>query len=135
MIKKEKKILIIKNELSSVWELTSLLKSYGFRVFEVTGERKGLKFVLDNHPDLILIDIFIPKTDGMAVLKKLRTDSWGKDVPVIILSNLSDTETVATALENKVYIFLVRSNCNLADVAIKIKEKLSVTSGNGAFSY
>lgn len=127
MAKKSKKILIIKNGFSSVRTLTRKLALEGFKVFEVEGENKGLKFALDNCPDLILIDIFIPKTDGMAMLKKLREDSWGKNVPIIILANLSDNGTVATALENKVYMFLVRNSWNSDEVVIKIKEHLYYT--------
>jgi DNA-binding response OmpR family regulator len=84
----------------------------------------GLRIALKEHPDLILLDILMPEKDGMGMLKDLRRDDWGKNVPVIVLSNLNDPPRVAEALRNGVYDFLVKSECNLAKVLNKVKTRL-----------
>ena len=78
-----------------------------FSVLQATNGEEGLTVALRDHPNLILLDIIIPVMDGMTMLRKLREDAWGKDVPVILLTNLNDAEKAADALEHGVYDFLV----------------------------
>lgn len=58
------------------------------------------------------------------MLKKLRKDTWGKKVKVIILTNLSDNKNVAEAMEQGLYDYLVKSYWKIEDVVKKVKEKL-----------
>ncbi len=81
---------------------------------------------LKKHPDLIILDLIMPKTDGLSMLKELRGDDWGKEVPVIILTNLSDAENVAKAMEKGVYDFLVKSDWKLEDLIKRVKDKLGI---------
>lgn len=76
------------------------------------------------HPDLILLDIVMPKMDGMTMLAQLREDEWGKTARVITLTNLSDTEKVAEAIEHGSYEYLVKSDWKIEDVVAKVREKL-----------
>lgn len=124
--KVNKKILIIEDASSVLQILAGKLNDEGFKVLGAEDGEEGLKLAFKEHPDLILLDIIMPKIDGITVLKKLRADDWGKDVPVIILTDLSDAETVADALENNVYEFLVKADWKLEDVVKKVKEKLRI---------
>ena len=85
-----------------------------------------MKLVLDKHPDLILLDIVMPLLDGLSMLKKLRANQWGREVSVIILTNLSDAATIAEIAEQTVYDYLVKSSWQLESVVKKVKEKLGV---------
>ena len=85
----------------------------------------GLERALKERPDLILLDIIMPVMDGMTMLAKLRTDKWGKDVPVIMLTNLNNSEDVEEASKHGVYDYLVKSNWRLEDVIGKVREALS----------
>ena len=58
------------------------------------------------------------------MLKKLREDAWGKNAKVIILTNLSDNEKVAEALEQKSQEYLVKSDWKIEDVVAKVRERL-----------
>ena len=62
--------------------------------------------------------------DGVTVLKKLREDEWGKNVKVIVLSNLSDSNTVANAIEEGSFGYLVKTEWKIEDVVAKAREIL-----------
>ncbi len=124
MAEKYKKILVMENKSSALQMLIAYLIGEGFRVFKVKDENKGLEIISKKRPDLVLLDIFEPAMDGMATLKKLRANSLGKDIPVIVLANLGDIKTIAEALENKVYTFLVKSDWDFEGIIKKIQERL-----------
>jgi len=128
MVLASKKILIIKNKFSVIEDLIDRLTSEGFEVFRIENENAELRVALEKSPDLVLIDIFIPKTNGMATLKELRENNLGRNIPVIILANLSDPEVIATAVENKVSMFLVRNDWSFDEVIRKIRQGLKMTT-------
>lgn len=121
-----KKILVIEDDGSVLSILSSALDKHGFTLLTAKNGEDGLQTALREHPDLILLDIMMPKMDGIALLKKLRQDVWGKDVSVIILSNFNQADKVAAALENEVFDFFVKANTGLDEVVQKVKEKLGV---------
>lgn len=62
----------------------------GFSVIDAKDGEEGLTVAMSEHPDLILLDILMPKMDGLTMMKKLRQgDEWGKHVPIIVLTNHS----------------------------------------------
>ena len=73
-----KKILIVEDEEIMLKALVEKFSSEGFEVVQAIDGEEGLKKALCEKPDIILLDILLPKMDGMAVLKKLREDTWGK---------------------------------------------------------
>jgi len=106
--------------------LNKKFSSEDFEVLVAKDGEEGLKKSLENHPHIILLDIIMPKLDGISMLKKLREDNWGKEVPVILLTNLSDSEKVAEGMEVGVYDYLVKSDWKIEDVVSKVKEKLGM---------
>ncbi len=125
MASTNKKILIIEDEALMLRSLSDKFREEGFSVLEANDGANGLDSALANHPDIILLDIIMPKMDGLTVLGKLRQDEWGKEVPVIILTNLSDSDKVAEAMKNRAYDFLVKADWKLEDIVRKVKEKLA----------
>ncbi len=121
------KILIVEDETPLRQALYDKLKREGFNPLQAKNGEEGLDMALTERPDLILIDIIMPVMDGMTALKYLRNDEWGKKVPVIVLTNLSDANNVSTALENGAYDFLVKSDWSLADLITLIKKKLGIS--------
>lgn len=119
-----KKILIIEDELTLRSVLAEKLKSEGFEVLEAKNGQEGLDFSISQKPELILLDIVMPKMDGLTMLEKLREDSWGKKVPVIVLTNLSSGAEMSRSAENGVSGYLVKTDWKLEDVVKKIKEIL-----------
>lgn len=117
-------VLIVEDEASLLQALVDVFGSQGFTVLSAGDGQAGLTIARQKHPDIILLDVIMPKMDGLAMLKELRTDSWGKGVPVIILTNLSDYRTVADALGHGVHDFLVKSDWEIHDVVKAVKQKL-----------
>ena len=119
-----KKILIIEDERSLREALRDKLTREGFSTLEAKNGEEGLDVALREHPELILLDIVMPVMDGMTMLKKLREDAWGKNVKIIILTNLSDIEKIADSVKNEVYDYLVKTDWKLEDVVTKVRERL-----------
>ncbi len=121
---KQQSILIVDDEISLLNALRDKLTHENFVTLEAKNGEEGLALALSAHPDLILLDIVMPKMDGMTMLKKLREDAWGKNVKVIMLSNLSDMKNVVDAIQQESYDYLVKSDWKLEDVVTKVREKL-----------
>lgn len=119
-----KKILIVEDEPGLLNALVDKFTHEGFVVLSAKDGQEGLEVALPEHPDLILLDIIMPVMDGMTMLRDLRKDPWGKNVPVILLTNLSEAEKVAESLSQGVYYYLVKSDWKLEDIVKKVKEKL-----------
>lgn len=120
-------VLIVEDELPMLQVLRDKLQETGYATFQAGNGGEGLELALAHHPDVILLDLLMPKMDGMAMLTKLREDAWGKSVPVIILTNVSpDTDTTIKAIiENQPAYYLVKSDVKLDTVTEKIKDILS----------
>lgn len=104
--------------------LSMTLRSEGFKVFEAGDGKEGLDLVLQHHPDLVLLDIIMPTMNGMAMLKLLRQDRWGKNARVILLTNLGDTESMEKASGFGVADYFIKSDWSLEDLVKHINDKL-----------
>lgn len=121
-----KKILIVEDEQFISQTISNKFKISGFEVLNATDGFSGLKQAFDSHPDIILLDIVMPDMDGITMLKKLREDEWGKNIPVIMLTNLSDADKIAEVMTLGVTDFLVKANWELSDVVKLVSEKLNI---------
>ena len=122
-----KKILVVDDEDFIRQALADKLKSSGFDVIEAADGEEALKMAMENHPDLILLDVVMPKMDGIEAMKKIRQDDWGKNVPLILLTRVEpDDQMLQEIIENKPTYYLVKSNYRIEDVVNKVKEKLEM---------
>ncbi|MEK7588367.1 MAG: response regulator [Patescibacteria group bacterium] len=124
---KKNTILIVEDEVSLRNALCDKFKREGFNVFEAKDGEVGLVVARKEKPDIILLDIVMPKMDGMSMLKKLRADGpWSKSVPVMLLTNLGadDKEMAKDIVEDELTSYLVKSNWAINDVVKKVKERL-----------
>jgi CheY-like chemotaxis protein len=119
------KILIVEDEESQRKALHDNLVQNGFSVLEATDGAEGLEIALREHPDIILLDVRMPKMDGMAMLHKLRTDAWGAEASVIILTNYdtSDTQLLQLTTDLPSY-YLIKANSPLKSILEKIQTVL-----------
>lgn len=120
----KKRILIVEDDESLKKIMVHTLRAENLEVLEAGNGEEGLKMALEEKPDLVLLDIVLPGMDGLAVLKKLREDSRGKDIPVITLTNLGDIKTVSEALAHGASDYLIKSEWKLDDLVRKVKEKV-----------
>lgn len=121
-----KKILIAEDEEILGSLLQKKLTTEGFDVIWKMDGDEALQTALVERPDLVLLDIVMPGMDGLSVLKRIRTDEkWGKNVPIMILSNLSEPNSVDEAMQGGVYDFLVKADWDIDDIVTKIRKHLN----------
>ena len=119
-----KKILFIEDEsvLQKTFEKT--LKGEGYEIISALDGEIGLNLAKKEKPDLILLDLILPKINGFEVLKKLKEDPETKEIPVIILTNLERMTDIDKALELGATTYLVKVDYSLEEVIEKIKKIL-----------
>lgn len=99
------------------------LSNHGYEVHTAVDGEDGLKKALQDHPDLILLDILMPKMDGMTMLKQLRVDTWGKNAKIIILTNLDATDGILQGIiEDHPTYYLTKSNTKPEELLERVKE-------------
>lgn len=118
-----KMLLLIEDDKILLDMYQRLLLNHGYDVHTAMDGEDGLKKALEDRPDLILLDIRMPKMDGMTVLKHLRADTWGKDAKVIILTNLDATDNILQGVvEDHPSYYMIKSNTKPEMVLEHIKE-------------
>lgn len=121
----KKTILIIEDELPMLKALSDKFTLEGFEILEAKDGEEGLKTATSKKPDLIILDIFMPVMDGKVMFKKLRADEWGKNVPVIILTNLNpDDKTLDELMKNGPSYYFIKSKWKLEELVAKVKKEL-----------
>ena len=125
-MKGPKKILIVEDDPSIYMTLYDRFSREGFSVISARNGEEGLTMAIGDQPDLILLDIIMPVMDGVTMLKKLCQNERCKNLPVIVLTNLSDEKQIAECMENNVYNYLVKTDWSLDSVVKKVKERLGV---------
>lgn len=122
---KTKKILIADDEEAFRLLLKNeFIDGGGFTVFEAKDGEEALALALKEHPDIVLLDIMMPKKEGIGVLKELRKDPWGKDALVYMLTQLSDMSKVADAIENGARGYIVKSERTTASIRDEVLDTL-----------
>lgn len=119
------KILLIEDDKAQAHVYLSRLLQEGYASAWAKDGEEGLKMAFENQPSLILLDIKMPKMDGLTVMQELRKDEWGKKVPVIMLTNLDPTDEITNNItKNSPSYFLSKSSVDLEDLMGKIRETL-----------
>jgi DNA-binding response OmpR family regulator len=126
MNNKKYTIQVIEDEKMLSDAIKKKLDESGFDVVTSYDGKEGLDEALKSKPDLILLDLVLPTVDGVTVLDKLRGDEWGKNVPIIILTNLSRAETIEESKKRGVNTYLVKTNWKLDEVVEKINYELGI---------
>ena len=117
-----KKILIIEDDDNLGHFLEEVLRKEKYVVSRALNGKEGLAKALKEIPDLIFLDIQMPKMNGVMFLRELRKDKKGVSIPVIALSNIDDATTVSEMMVGNVKNFFVKTNLSLPDVMVKVKE-------------
>lgn len=124
MAKSKKLILIVEDDevLSDIY--VTKLELEGFETLLAAEGYKGIELAIRKEPDLILLDIVLPKMNGFDILKMLKKKDKVKDIPVIFLSNLGQDFEINKGLELGAVKYLVKSNYTPAQVVKVVKEVL-----------
>lgn len=121
-----KTILIVEDDSALRRVLSDKLSEEDFIPLEAADGEEGLAVALEKHPALILLDIYMPKMDGITMLSKLRTaDAWGKHVAVIVLTNSTDAQTIEKISSFEGTEFLVKNEWSLDAIIGRIRERIA----------
>jgi CheY-like chemotaxis protein len=100
----------------------SRLKQGGFTVIPAVDGEEALRLARAEHPDLILLDLIMPKVQGFEVLKALKEDAATRSIPIIVLSNLGQDSDVQQAMAQGATAYFVKSNLSLQGLAQMVGE-------------
>ena len=118
------KIAIIEDDAAISQMYRIKFEAEGYTVETAENGKIGLELIEDMKPDIILLDLMMPEMDGEEMLIKLREQPWGKDVKVIILTNMGESEAPAGIRDYGVEAFILKANMTPRQVAELVKEHL-----------
>ena len=127
-----KKILFIEDEAVMQKAVSEFLGAKGYEVISALDGELGINMAKNSSPDLILLDIVLPKKSGFDVLRDLKNDEKTKSVPVIVLTNLSQMDDVSKMMDMGITTYLVKSDQSLQDILRVIDQTLGASRGETA---
>jgi len=96
----------------------------GFEVQVADNGRDGINLVEQFKPDLILMDMKMPQMNGDEALVKIRSESWGRDVPVMVLTNLGEEEAPKSLHSLGIHSYIVKADMTPRQVVERVKTAL-----------
>jgi DNA-binding response OmpR family regulator len=118
------KIAIVEDDIAIVQMYQLKFRAEGYEVAFAEDGEQGLQLIEEFQPDIVLLDLMMPVMNGTEVLKKLRKEDWGKDLKVIVLTNMSESEAPDEMNELGVEEYIVKSDLTPKEVTAKIKQAL-----------
>jgi len=119
-----KKILFIEDESALQKTFGEIFSQEGYEMISAIDGQIGLEMAKTKKPDLILLDLILPKVHGFEVLRQLKESPETKEIPVIILTNLEGIEDVDKAIGLGATTYLVKAQYTLEEVLEKVKKAL-----------
>ena len=119
------KIAIVEDDLAIAQMYRMKFEAEGYKVDIAENGRLGLSLCEQMKPDLVLLDLMMPEMNGDEMLEKMRATDWGKNIRVIILTNVSEQEAPDTLKSLSVRAFVVKAEMTPSQVADLAKKQLS----------
>ena len=121
-----KKILLVEDEemLANMYQVK--FQNDGFHLIKAANGEEGLALADKEKPDMILLDVIMPKMDGFTVLKRLKENPNTKNIPVLLLTNLGQDEDIKKGNELGAVGYLVKANITPSEVVAKVKETMKL---------
>jgi DNA-binding response OmpR family regulator len=121
MAKKEIKIVLVEDEPALSRVLTDKLTSEGFKVTQIFAGDEAFDAIKKERPNLVLLDLLLPKKHGFDVLADLKNDAEVSPIPVIILTALGSDEDIKKGIKLGAVDYIVKSQHAIAEIIEKIK--------------
>jgi DNA-binding response OmpR family regulator len=119
------KIAIIEDDAAISQMYRIKFEAEGYEVETAENGKLGLELIEHMKPDIVLLDLMMPEMDGEEMLTKLRATSWGKNIKVIILTNMGESEAPASIKDMNVEVFILKANMTPRQVAELVREHLN----------
>lgn len=118
------KILIVEDEKAQREALKEKFERAGHTVLATVDGEEAFEICLKEKPDGAILDVMLPGMTGLEMAKKLREDEWGKNLKIVILSNMDRMENVQSAMEAGVYDYFIKSDTPLEEIVSKVESLL-----------
>lgn len=118
------KIAIIEDDSAISMMYRIKFEAEGYTVETAENGKLGLELVKEMKPDIILLDLMMPEMNGDEMLKKLRETEWGKNIKVIILTNMGESEAPESIKALNIEAFILKANMTPRQVAELVKEHI-----------
>ena len=119
------KILAAEDDKLISDSLCDALKAAGYEPTPAYDGEQAVAKAKEVLPDLILLDIMMPKLDGISVLWELKANPATAKIPVIVLTNIGDVETISKIVEAGAVDYLLKSDQSVDDIIQKVKDVLA----------
>lgn len=119
------KVAIIEDDQAISQMYRIKFEAEGYEVETAENGKLGLELAEKMKPDIILLDLMMPEMSGDAMLQRLRATPWGKDIKVIILTNVGEQEAPASVKQQNVRRFIVKAEMTPRQVAEMVKAELA----------
>lgn len=119
-----KKVLLVEDEQILLELLDKKLRGQGYETFLANDGEKGLQLARQIVPDVIILDIVMPKMDGFAVMAEIQKDENLKKIPIIIVSNSGQSVELSRARQLGARDWLVKTEFDPQEVVEKIKKQI-----------
>lgn len=120
------KIAIIEDDSTINQMYRMKFEADGFEVEVANDGKRGVALVESFKPDIILLDIQMPHMNGAEALTEIRAHDWGKDTPVIILTNLGVEEAPKSLQSLGIHSYIVKADLTPRQVASRVKDALGL---------
>lgn len=119
-------LLIVEDEKATIDALTDKFVREGFEVLQAKNGDEGLSTAIEKQPRLILLDLAMPKMNGLEMMRRLReANEYGKNVPIVILTNFTADDKITWAVaKNEPAYYLIKADWKIEDVVEKVREAL-----------
>jgi len=118
-------ILVIDDDAELRESIRDALTTAGYVVLEASSGESGLRSAFEHKPHLIILDIAMPQMNGYQVLEKLRKDTWGKEVKVILLTALDSLASIAKGVDLSSSAYMVKSEVTLESLIKTVEHHLA----------
>lgn len=121
-----KKVLVVEDDqfLANAYKLK--LSKSGYEASVASDGAEALELMKKDKPDIILLDLIMPNMDGFSCLEAMKADGDLKTIPVVIASNLDQTEDIERAKSMGAVDFIIKSNVSIAEIVDKVKSIVGV---------
>lgn len=119
------KILVAEDDKLISASLCDALKAVGYEPTPAYDGEESVAKAKETMPDLVLLDIMMPKLDGISVLWELKADPNMAKIPVIVLTNIGDVETISKIVQAGAVDYLLKSDQSVDDIIQKVKDVLA----------
>lgn len=120
------KIAIIEDDTAINQMYRMKFEADGFDVELADNGTRGVALVERFQPDMVLLDLSMPEMTGDEALAEIRSHDWGKDIPVIILTNLGEEEAPKTLKKLGVSSYIVKADLTPRQVVERVKDTLNL---------